>query len=336
MNSPFTGKEMSIVKELRTMSFRKDEFKVLFHSYKCKDTGEQFEDELFSQLNYNQLVNQYREKYSIPFPEQIISIRKKYNLSAAKMSEILGFGTNVYRQYEGGEVPNQSNAKLIQLADDPHEFHKLINYCSTVDHKFTQKIDLIVNDLLDKKKKTKLEKQLESYFFGTCLPNNFTGFKTPDFKKFSEMVLYFTEKLEPWKTKLNKLLFYTDFTMHKQTGFSMSGVQYRAIPMGPVPNNFNSIFEYLYNKNKLDICYVNFSDGGTGEQFKPNPSKTFNSELFTIEELQILESVAKRFENISTNEIIEISHKEKAWIDNYSERKLIDYNYSFELIDDTL
>ncbi len=30
MKSPFTGKEMSIVKEWRTMSFRKDEFKVLF------------------------------------------------------------------------------------------------------------------------------------------------------------------------------------------------------------------------------------------------------------------------------------------------------------------
>ena len=74
MQSPFTGKEMSIVKEERTMSFRKDEFKVLFHSYKCEDTGEQFEDDAFAQLNYNQLVNQYRVKYSIPFPEQIISI----------------------------------------------------------------------------------------------------------------------------------------------------------------------------------------------------------------------------------------------------------------------
>lgn len=111
----------------------------------------------------------------------------------------------------------------------------------------------------------------------------------------------------------------------------MSGVQYRAIPMGPVPNNFNSIFEYLANKQELDIYYTNFDNGGTGEQFMPNANKTFNKELFTESELQILESVAERFKNTSTNEIIEISHREKAWIDNYSERKLIDYNYSFEL-----
>ena len=145
------------------------------------------------------------------------------------------------------------------------------------------------------------------------------------------MIVFFTEKLEPWKTKLNKLLFYADFIMYKQSGFSMSGVQYRAIPMGPVPNNFNSIFEYLANKDELDIYYTNFADGGTGEQFKPNPNKTFDKELFNETELQILESVAERFKNTSTNEIIEISHKEKAWIDNIAEKRLIDYNYSFEL-----
>lgn len=56
MKSSFTGKDMSIVKEWRTMSFRKEEFKVFFHSYKCEDTGEQFEDNAFSQLNYNLLI----------------------------------------------------------------------------------------------------------------------------------------------------------------------------------------------------------------------------------------------------------------------------------------
>ncbi|MEN8155909.1 MAG: type II toxin-antitoxin system antitoxin SocA domain-containing protein [Bacteroidota bacterium] len=331
MKSPFTGKEMSIVKEWRTMSFRKDEFKVLFHSYKCKDTDEQFEDDAFAQINYNQLVNQYRVKYNTPFPEQIIAIREKYSLSAAKMSEILGFGTNGYRQYESGEVPNQSNAKLIQLAEDPHEFKKLVDYCTTLNQKLIEKTNRTIENLLEEQKRHKFEKQLENYFFGTCSPNSLTGYKTPSLKKFSEMVVFFTEKLQPWKTKLNKLLFYSDFIMHQQTGFSMSGVQYRAIPMGPVPNNFNSIFEFLANKDDIEIYYTSFADGGTGEQFKPTQNKTFSSELFTEKELEILNAVADRFKNTSTNEIIEISHREKAWIDNNTDRKLIDYNYSFEL-----
>jgi hypothetical protein len=331
MKSPFTTKEMSIQKEWRTLSFRKDEFKILFHSYKCDETGEQFEDDVFSQLNYNQLVNQYRAKYSIPFPEQIIAIREKYNTSAARMSEILGFGTNSYRQYEGGEVPSQSNARLIQLADDPHEFKKLVDLCNSLESKVKDKLFHKIQSVLEEQKNTKFEKQLENYFFEACLPNTFTGFKKPNLEKFTEMVVFFTEKLQPWKTKLNKLLFYADFVMHKQTGYSMSGVQYRAIPMGPVPNNFNSIFEYLANRNDVDIFYTTFPDSGTGEQFKPNAKRKFNSEIFTEDELAILDNIADRFKNTSTNEIIEISHREKAWQENKDEKRLIDYKYSFDL-----
>lgn len=331
MKSPFTGKEMSIKKEWRTMSFRKDEFKVLFHSYRCDQTGEQFEDDAFAQLNYNQLINQYREKYLIPFPEQIVAIRGKYDISASRMSEILGFGTNSYRQYEGGEVPSQSNARLIQLADDPHEFKKLVDLCNTIESKVKDRLLHKIHILLEEQQNTKFGKQLEKYFFEASMPNTFTGYKMPSLEKFTEMVIFFTERLQPWKTKLNKLLFYADFAMHKLSGFSISGMQYRAIPMGPVPNNFNSIFEYLANNADVDVYYTSFRDGGIGEQFKPNSKRVFNPDLFTKSELQILEYVAERFKDTATNEIIEISHREKAWQENKGDRRIIDYKYSFDL-----
>lgn len=329
MKSPFTGKEMSIHKEWRTMSFRKEEFKVLFHSYKCDETGDQFEDEAFSELNYNQLINQYRSKYLIPFPDQIIAIREKYDLPASRMSEILGFGVNTYRQYESGEIPSQSNARLIQLIEDPHEFKKLVELCSTIETKIKEKILHKIQLVLEEQKESKLERLLENYFFESCIPNSLTGFKIPNLKKFTEMVVFFTEAMQPWKTKLNKLLFYSDFLMFKQTGFSISGIQYRAIPMGPVPNNFNSIYEYLAKNDDIDINYSTFADGGIGEQFKP--IRSADIELFNKNELSILQRVVERFKNTSTNQIIEISHKERAWLDNISEKKLIDYKYSFDL-----
>jgi putative zinc finger/helix-turn-helix YgiT family protein len=331
MKSPFTGKEMSIQKEWRTMSYRKVEFKILFHSYRCDDTGEQFEDDAFSELNYNQLVNQYRSKHSIPFPEQINAIREKYNVSASKMSEILGFGANSYRQYENGEVPSQSNSRLIQLAEDPHEFRKLVDLCSSLDEKTKERLYHKIQVVQEEQKNAKFEKLLENYLLEACLPSTFTGFKVPNLLHFTEMVVFFTEHLQPWKTKLNKLLFYADFQMFKQSGFSISGVQYRAIPMGPVPNNFNSIFEYLAKNNDIDIHYSTFRDGGIGEQFKPDSNRRFNSEFFTKSELTVLETIGERFKNTSTNEIIEVSHKESGWIENIAEKKIIDYKYSFDL-----
>jgi hypothetical protein len=67
MQSPFTGKEMTIQKELRTLTFKKDEFRICFHTWKCEDTGEQFEDDVFARLNYDQVQNQYRAKYIFRF-----------------------------------------------------------------------------------------------------------------------------------------------------------------------------------------------------------------------------------------------------------------------------
>ena len=70
MKSPFTGEEMTIARLWRTLSFRKEKFKILCHYYKCRDTGEQFEDDLFADLNFYQVINQYKVKHNIPSTEQ--------------------------------------------------------------------------------------------------------------------------------------------------------------------------------------------------------------------------------------------------------------------------
>ena len=330
MKSPFTGKNMSIYKELRKLKFRKEEFQILSHTYICEETGEKFEDDLFSNLNYNQLLNQYRVKHSIPFPEQIISIRMKYDISAIKMSEILGFGPNTYRQYESGEVPNQSNSRLIQLADDPHEFKKLVDLCNTIDNRFKNRLYHKIDLVLDKQKSYKMVNQLENYLFESCMPNIYTGYKTPSLAKFTEMVVYFTERLEPWKTILNKLLFYADFTMFKYSAYSISGAQYRAIQLGPVPINFDSIFEYIARQDHVEIHYTTFSNG-IGEQFKPKSNRMFKPGMFSEKELNILEMSTKMFYKSSAKKVIDISHEESAWKENEKERKIIDYRYAFEL-----
>ena len=331
MKSPFTGKEMSISKEWRKMNFRKNEFDILFHTYKCSDTGEQFEDSIFAELNYNQGVNEYREKYAIPFPEQIKDIRKKYDLSAKKISDILGFGVNTYRNYEAGEVPSQANAKLIQLAEDPREFKKLVSFCNTLSLSVKEGIINKVEALIIENKKHKVVQLIENYFYSFDLPTSKTGYRITDSKKFTEMVVFFAETIQPFKTKMNKLLFYADFLMFKQKGISISGVQYVAIDMGPVPNNFNGIFEYLANEDLVDIHCKNFPNGFYGEQFVANENKKFDPSLFSEEELNVLNHISEVFKSTSTRDIIDISHKENAWIENVETKSVIDYKYAFEL-----
>ena len=331
MKSPVTGKEMKLIKERRLMDFRKESFDIVFHYYKCEDSREQFTTTSLDEVNMNQVYNQYRDKFNIPFPDEIIRIREKYGLSAAKMSEILGFGVNSYRQYEAGEMPSVANAKLIQMVDEPKIFIEMVELCATLDDKAKNKYIQKAQMLVEEKKRNIFNLNFKEYLLGNHLADIYSGYRNPNFEKFTEMVVYFSDKLSPFKTKMNKLLFYADFLMFKQSCFSISGVRYKAINMGPVPNNFQGIFEYLDNNHVIDIYATEFPNGYTGEQFIARKDRAFNANLFSEIELEVLEKVAEVFKPTSTNEMIELSHLEEAWKKNEKNKGLISYEYAFKL-----
>ena len=331
MKSPVTGKEMQLTKERRLLDFRKEKFEIIFHYYYCEDSEEKFTTTALDEVNMNQVYNKYRDKFKIPFPDEIVRIRKKYSLPANKMAEILGFGINTYRNYEAGEMPSVANAKLIQMADDPKKFIEMVKFCGTLHEnlkvKYIQKAQLLVEE----QKRNIFKSNFKEYLLGSHLADIYSGYRNPNFEKFTEMVVFFAEKLSPFKTKMNKLLFYADFLMFKQRCFSISGMRYKAINMGPVPNNFQSIFEYLANKDEIDIEMTEFPKGFIGEQFKAKKNRNFNAALFTNDELIILEKVANTFEKTSTHEMIVLSHLEEAWRKNEQHKNIISYEYAFEL-----
>lgn len=332
MKSPLTGKEMTLQKEKRTLIFRKVEFEVLYHYYLCSDSKEQFTTTEIDEVNMNQVYNQYREKHHLPFPDDIKALREKYGLAAIKMADILGFGANVYRNYENGEIPSESNARLIQLAQYPVEFKKLIKLSGVYEGKELSKITARIDKIIEEEKDL-FNLKFEEYLMGEKTANIFSGYRKPSLDKFIEMIVYFTEKIQPYKTKMNKLLFYADFLSFKNSCFSISGAHYRAIEMGPVPNNFNSLFEFVCNHNHIDIRQTEFSGGGIGEQFKPNPKRKFNPDIFSAEELNVLTQVARKFAKTKTDEIVNISHRETAWKENFNNgKRLIPYDYGFELM----
>jgi len=171
---------MVLIKERCKLPFRKEEFEVVYHNYKCEDSGESFTTNEIDELNLNQVYNQYRVKYNLPFPIEIKQIREKYGLSASKMAEVLGFGVNSYRNYESGEVPSLSNARLIQLANDPKEFKKLVNYSNAFEGKalerISQKIDAIVQELEDTQYRVVNQKWLNrSQYIATAILNTLSA-----------------------------------------------------------------------------------------------------------------------------------------------------------------
>ena len=127
MKSPITGKEMILCQETRTVKYRGELFTYTAHYYLCEASGESFTSTASDTDDMEQVFRQYRQKHNVPSSEEIRSIRKKYGVSAAHMSRILGLGANQYRLYESGEMPSLSNARLIRLVADEENFKKLAN-----------------------------------------------------------------------------------------------------------------------------------------------------------------------------------------------------------------
>ena len=329
MKSPFTGGEVKLQKEIRTLNYRKEEFEVQYQFYVCVDTSEQFTDEELDTVNTNQIYNQYRLKYGIPFPDEIKEIRERYGLSASKMSEVLGFGTNVYRNYEAGEVPSMSNGKFLQQIKSPEVFKSVLEtskqFSREETEKIKRKIDAAHSELSD------FEAIYERYLMGDAVPNEYTGFRTPHLEKIANMVLFFAVAMQPFKTKLNKLLFYSDFLHYKKTCFSISGATYKAIQMGPVPKNFGGLYDFATEHRYVNIGLMYFDSGNVGEQFIPSGQRDFNEELFTETERWVLTHVCKTYKDHTAKDIIEKSHEEAAWKNNAEGFKEISYNYSFDL-----
>jgi uncharacterized phage-associated protein/DNA-binding transcriptional regulator YiaG len=325
MNSPITGKEMRLMKEPQKLAFRKEDFEVVYHFFLCEESGEQFTNDQLDTINMTQVHNQYREKYGIPFPDQIRAIREKYKISANKMSEILGFGANAYRLYEAGDVPSISNGRLILSVVQPEEFIRQVEASS---HLLTQKESIkFIETARDVAGHEQRDLWRLSFSPG---PGEYSGYRALDIDKIGQVIACFS-KMDLFKTKLNKLLFYADFYMYQLTGHSITGLEYRAIPYGPVPKDYDYLYLKLQDEQKINIVEVAFDNGQYGEKIEPatKPQKAY----FTETEMAVLEKVMATFKAHTTREIVDISHHEPAWMENKADRKLISYQkYAFNLL----
>lgn len=311
-----------------TFEFRKEPFRIIYHTWIDNENGQEFTTLELDEVNQAQVHNQYRSKYGIPFIDEVKMIREQYGLSAAKMSEILGLGPNVYRNYENGEMPSITTGRLIQLAKDPMEFNKLIELSSN-------ELEPHELDRINKKITGRLsgwdriENLVEERIFGAKVPSNFNGYRVPVLEKVGMMAKYFASRLEPFKTKMNKLLFYADFFHYGKTGFSITGLTYLAIKHGPVPRNYGSIYDRLSESGYVEVKEEEFEGFGGERLLSLNGDP--DMEMFSSSERFAIETVASRLGHLNTTDIINVSHDELAWQQNIDARGRISYDYSFVL-----
>ncbi|MEW5843765.1 MAG: type II TA system antitoxin MqsA family protein [Bacteroidota bacterium] len=302
-------------------TFRKEKFDIHSYFYKCAKCGEEFTTTELDHINLAQVYNQYREAHNIPSAEQFKLIRERYDLSAARMSLILGIGQNQYSLYESGDIPNESNSQLISLIMDPEIFKKhLLKRKSILQPKdFDKIVEHLDSVILEEQENANC---YESFFFNPfSSPSDLNGFQSTSLAKFANMVIFFLQDAF-LVTRLNKYLFYSDFLNYKNTGFSISGYNYAAIPLGPVPQDYKTVYDLLEEHNYI-LTEPYETEFDFTEKFVL--AKEFDSSLFSQIELESLKTVRQKFATLKTKKIIDMSHEELGWLENKDRKDLISY-----------
>ncbi len=318
-----------LVRKYQERTFRKEVIKINEHYYKCDKCKEEYTTTKIDNLNIAQIYNQYRAKYKIPFPDQITQLRENYGLSAARMSEILGFGINQYGKYEKGEIPNSSNATLLNLIKVPTNFKSLLAKKRDLftDAQFSKAIARI-DQCIQEENNFDIK---NLYWSSEEQPNEFNGFIMPSYKKLFNIVTYFVANNQFYKVRLNKLLFYSDFLNFKKTGNSISGSNYVALQMGPVLNNYDIALGIMQSEGLLDEEFISFSDSNGA--LKLVNKINFIEDLCSDIELETLSTVLNKFKGLDTRKIVNLSHKELGWIKQSKNKGIISYNkYAFDLL----
>ena len=210
MKSPLTGGKVKEVSTTEVKEFRKEKFRVHVRYYICEDTGEQFTTTEQDSLQFNDLYSQYRIRHGIPFPDEIKEIRTRYGLNYSQITRILGFGANQYAKYENGEVPSESNGKMIAAIRDKDVMLGLLKGCKGTFQ--PSEYERILASISMSEMKEDEYAALHHVIFNDDSRSIFNGYGGKSVPKLFDMVSYIVMKHgEVFPTKLNKLMFYADF-----------------------------------------------------------------------------------------------------------------------------
>ena len=144
--------------------------------------------------------------------------------------------------------------------------------------------------------------------------------------RLKNILLYIISKCDGvFCTKMNKLLFYIYFVSYRQLGMSLTGLSYKALDYGPVPEHWNRIYSHF------DEIVQEPRQSWGKEGIALLSSVKPDIEIFTQQELEIMERVCAYFMDCSSVDISCISHQEAAWLECHAAHSRIAYDYAFQL-----
>ena len=293
----------------------------------CAECGEElFNEELDSATLIN-AYNEYRRRHKLLLPEEIRKIREQYGLSQRSFAKLLNWGDKTIRRYENGAVQDRAHNSLLLFLREPENMRTYLteNEVALDEKQVVKLLDTV--DKLEQDTDFRVGRRYFDLFFSRipCEENGFKGF---DYEKLCAMVLFFAHKSAGLlKTKLMKLLNYSDMIFYKENGLSISGLKYAHLPYGPVPDNFDMILGKMAADH---IAHIEVFYDGSYENHQVIPECDVPEGILSDEEIEVLTRIYEKFKNFGSAEISNYSHRETGY-NATKTGQIISYSYAMDI-----
>lgn len=293
----------------------------------CAECGEEFYCEELDNATLVQAYNEYRRRHKLLLPEEIKKIREQYGLSQRSFAKLLNWGDKTICRYENGSIQDKAHNSLLLFLREPENMRTYLMENEIVLDERQKKKLLDIVDKLEQDTGYRVGRRFFDMFFSR-IPSEENGFKGFDYEKFCAMVLFFANKsTELLKTKLMKLLNYSDMVFYKENGISISGLRYAHLPYGPVPDNFDIILGKMAADH---LAHIEVVYDGAYEKHQVIPECDVPKGILSDAETEVLNRIYEKFKNFGSVEISDYSHKEKGY-NATKTGQIISYAYAMDI-----
>ncbi len=317
-------RELELLSTSRDYEIRGEHITVQVEEYKCTECGNLFDSPDSYPDPLDIAYREYRRKHQMLQPEDINDLRKSIGLTQQELAKLLGWGGATLSRYENGALQDGAHDTTLRLLRDSKNVLRLIeaNPLSISSDKLP-KIISNLNGLIDEGELS--FRQIYERRFGGYSADIFSGYRRLDLDKLFGSILFFCSNSETVKTKLNKLLFFSDFKHFKEYSVSITGSRYAHLPYGPAPDRYPFYIAALNEDERAITIEERYFNDYPGEVLVALKSPDLS--IFNQSELEVMSFVNELLSKHSAKALSDLSHQERGYFET-SDGDLISYDYA--------
>ena len=312
-----------IIEKQETYEVKGEKITVEAKIQKCEICNKEIFDMTLDTENLKLAYRKYKANHNLMQSEDIIALRKKFNLTQNMLASLVGCTQATIARYENGSIQSETHNTALMFLQNPDNIKKAFErrkseFTSNEKNAFEKSLNLQKADT----KVMSLNLLKDSFDYEQDI---FSGFKKFDSDKLMATILFFAQN-QPllYKTKLMKLLWYSDMLFFKENSVSLTGLRYIHQQYGPVPYKHSMILSVME-----ELGIIELEEQDNGDIILPKTTQGFLDKL-SKNELELLKSVNSRFLHLKSKEISSLSHKEIGYRST-SMKETISYEYAFKM-----